>query len=77
MSKKSEDDITREALDELEPWAEDQINRLERQFKASQKDNYLTYRVRYRVFFLVGLLCGLLLMGGILYWQLPRLCQLF
>ena len=65
MSKKSEDDITREALDELEPWAEDQINRLERQFKASQKDNYLTYKVRYRVFFLVGLFCGLLLMGGV------------
>ena len=75
MSEKGDADKTRAVLDELESWAEDEISHLERQFEARHKRVYLPYRVRYRVSFFGGLLCGLVLAALILYWQLPNICR--
>jgi len=75
MSEKSDADKTRAVLDELESWAEDEISHLERQFEARHKKVYLPYRVRCRVWFFGGILCGLVFAALLVYWQLPKICQ--
>ena len=66
---------TREVLDELESWAENEISHLERQFEARHKKVYLPNRVRCRVWFLDGIFCGLAFAALLVYWQMPNICR--
>ena len=72
MSEKTDDDKTRAVLEELEPWAEEEISHLERQFEARGRSVYLPHKIRCRVSFFVGLLCGLIIASAV-FWLFVRI----
>ena len=75
MSEQSDAKKIRAALKELEPWADEEISHLERQFEARNKSVYLPYKMRCRVSFIGGVLCGLVVAAMALYWLYPQLCN--
>lgn len=75
MSETSDAEKIQAALKELEPWAEAEISHLERQFAARKQTAYLPLRVRRRVSFIGGVLCGLVIAATLLYWFHPQLCN--
>lgn len=75
MSDSADQDKTQAALDELEPWAREEIIRLERQFDARSKLVSLPQKARCRVSFFDGLACGLVVAAISLYWLYPQFCK--
>lgn len=75
MSERSDAKKIRAALEELEPWADEEISHLERQFEARNRPAYLPYKVRCRVSFAAGILCGLAVAALTLYWFYPQFCN--
>ena len=78
MSESRDAEKIRAALEELEPWADEEISHLERQFKARKRSVYLPRKMRCRIGFLVGLVCGVAISALLFYWLYPQLFkQLF
>lgn len=75
MSERSDAKKIRDALKELEPWADEEISHLERQFEERKKPVYLPYKTRCRVSFMTGILCGLVVAALTLYWLYPQFCN--
>lgn len=76
MSEITDAEKIRAALEELEPWADEEIRHLERQFEARRKSVYAPYRMSSRVCFIGGVFFGLITAGMLLYWFYPQLCSL-
>jgi hypothetical protein len=74
MTERSDAEKIHAALDELKPWAEDEISHLERQFEARDKSVYLPYKVRSRANFIGGLISGLII-AAVLLWFYPKICH--
>jgi hypothetical protein len=72
MSEASDNEKVRATLDELKPWAEDEISHLERQFEARGKPVNLPYKAQYWVSFVAGLVCGLI-SAAMLFWLYPQI----
>lgn len=75
MSERSDAKKIRAALKELEPWADEEISHLERQFEARNKSVYVPYKMRHRVSFFGGFLSGLVVAAVMLYWLYPQFCN--
>ena len=76
MSESRDAEKIRAALEELEPWADEEISHLERQFEARKKSVYLPYKMRCRVGFIGGVLCGLVGAALMLYYFYPQICNI-
>ena len=74
MSERSDAKKIRAALKELEPWADEEISHLERQFEARSQSVYVPYKMRQRVSFFGGVLSGLVVAAMMLYWLCPQFC---
>ena len=70
MSDNLDDDKTRLALKNLEPWARDEISRLDKQFHTQRSRGQVDAKhsmlanassISFRSGFLIGLICGLLI----------------
>ena len=73
MSEISDAEKIRAALEELEPWADEELSHLERQFEARKRTVYLPKKIRFRVGFLAGILCGVVIAAMLFYWFYPQL----
>jgi hypothetical protein len=76
MSEITDAEKIRAALEELEPWADEEIRHLVRQFEARRKSVYVPYRMSSRISFIGGFFCGLIAAGILLYWFYTQLCSL-
>jgi len=75
MSESRDAEKIRAALEELEPWADEEISHLERQFKARSKTVFRPNKMRCRIGFLVGILCGVAITAMLFYYFCPQLCS--
>ena len=75
MSESRDAEKIRAALEELEPWADEEISHLERQFKARKRTVYLPHKMRCRIGFLVGFVCGVAISAMLFYYFYPQLCN--
>ena len=76
MSDISDQKKTQAVLDDLEPWASEELSRLEREFDARSQIISKPHRVRCRVIFVVGLFCGLAIALVLLWRFQPQFCHL-
>jgi len=75
MSDSRDEDKTRAALDELEPWACEEIKRLEQQFEARSKPSSLIGKKRSRAGFYWGIFCGLIITAMAFFLFAPLICN--
>lgn len=75
MSDSRDEDKTRAALDELEPWACEEIKRLEQQFEARINASSSMRKKRSRAGFFWGLFCGLIIAAMAFFLLAPLICN--